>query len=138
MITMKNAKYILALIAVLFCGAIASSAQTKRVTVKFKPGTSEATYTNTVSGYGTVDFIVGGVKANQQMTATLTSSTGDKAILTVLRNGERIADDAAETTDWTGNIPADGAYTVRVGMTRNDARSTKGAVKFTLLIRVLN
>jgi len=134
---MRKAKYLFTLVAVLILGATAASAQTKTVHVKFAAGASEATYTNSVTGYAIVDFVLG-AKANQQLTATLVSSTGNKAILTVMQNGDRVAEGASETTEWTGRLPGDGSYTVRVGMMRNDARRTKGPVKFSLRIRITN
>jgi hypothetical protein len=133
----KTAGKILSVVFVLLLGAIAASAQTKTVNVRFAAGASEATYTNSVTGYGVVDFVLT-AWANQQLTATLVSSTGNKAILTVMQNDERVADDASETTDWTGRLPNNGKYTVRVLMMRNDARRTKTPVKFTLRIRITN
>ena len=134
---MTNARHIIGVLSIMVIGAIAGSAQTKTVNVKFAAGTSEATYSNTVTGYGVVDFVFS-AKENQQLTATLVSSSGNKAVLTVMKNGDRVADDASETTEWTGRLPSSGNFTVRVGMMRNDARRTKSAVKFTLRIRITN
>jgi len=122
-------------IYVLFPGTIANSAQTKKVNVKFAQGTSEATYTNSITGYGVVDFVFA-ARENQQLTATIVNSTANKAMFTVMQNEDRIADDAGEITDWSGRLPSTGNYTVRVYMMRNEARRTKTPVKFTLRIRI--
>lgn len=133
----KKETYIVAAVSLLLCTFIAASAQTKTVNVKFVRGTSEATYSNTITGYGVVDFVLS-ARANQQLTAALISSTNDKALFTVMQNGDRIAEDASETTSWTGILPNSGRYTVRVLMMRNDARRTKTPVKFRLRISITN
>ncbi len=114
---------------------VSANSQTKTINVKFKPGTSEATYTNSVSGYGVADFVFS-ARAGQRLTATLVSSTGNKAILTVMKNGLMVADDASQVTEWSGDLRENGRHVVRVGMMRADARRTKGAVRFTLRIRI--
>ena len=122
-------------IYILFLGTIANSAQTKKVNVKFAQGASEATYTNSITGYGVVDFVFA-ARENQQLTATVVNSTANKAMFTVMQNEDRVADDAGEITDWSGRLPSTGNYTVRVYMMRNEARRTKTPVKFTLRIRI--
>lgn len=123
-------------IALLFVAATATAySQTKTINVRFKPGASEATYSNSVTGYGVADFVFS-AKAGQNLTATLVSSTGNKAILTVMKNGLMVADDASQVTEWSGDLSSGGRHVIRVGMMRADARRTKGAVRFTLRIRI--
>lgn len=130
-------KFVGPLFVVLIFVAATSAAysQTKTINVRFKPGASEATFSNSVTGYGVADFVFN-AKAGQNLTVTLISSTGNKAILTVLKNGLMVADDASQVTEWSGTLTSGGRHVVRVGMMRADARRTKGAVRFKLRIRI--
>jgi hypothetical protein len=131
------AKYILGFIWVVVLGAIVSSAQSKRVDIKFSPGTSSGTYANTLTGYGNVDFYVK-ASAGQEMSVKL-NSTKTFLYFVVLKDPESmeaVADGARETTEWSGKLPADSTYIVRVYLVRAEARRSKRAVKFTLDIGV--
>jgi hypothetical protein len=109
----------------------------KTVTVKFPTGATEASYTDSFSGYGYIDYVFD-AKANQNLTAEITKADGNKATLTVMRNGNPVETDALQVQGWTGILPDTGRYTIRVGQTRNDARNGDKPVKFSILIRIVN
>jgi hypothetical protein len=113
------------------------AADTKTVTVKFPTGATSASYTDSFSGYGTIDYKFD-AKAGQNLTAEITSSDQNKAVLTVTRNGVAVDDDSSMVQGWTGVLPASGTYVVRVGQMREDARSGNTPVKFGLRIRIVD
>ena len=53
-----------------------------------------------------------------------------------LNSMEAVADDARETTGWSGRLPDDGTYIVRVYLVRAEARLNKRPVRFKLDIGV--
>jgi len=110
---------------------------TKTVTVRFPTGATEASYTDSFSGYGYIDYVFD-AKANQNLTAEITKADGNKATLTVMRNGDAVETDASQVQGWTGILPDTGRYTIRVGQMRNDARNSDKPVKFSILIRIVN
>jgi len=112
-----------------------SEGSSKTVTVRFPTGATEASYTDSFSGYGYVDYVFD-AKANQSMTAEITKADGNKAILSVMKDGGPVETDASQVQGWTGTLPENGRYTVRVGQMRNDARSDDKPVKFSLLISI--
>ena len=77
-------------------------------------------------------------KANQKMTVEITKADGNRAILTVMKNGNPVEIDASQVQGWTGFLPENGRYTVRVGQMRNDARKDDKPVKFSLLISIVD
>jgi hypothetical protein len=110
---------------------------TKTVTVRFPSGATSASYTDSFSGYGTIDYKFD-AKAGQSLTAEITSSDQNKAILTVMRNGVAVDDDSSMVQGWTGLLPSSGTYVIRVGQMRNDARNGNTPVKFGLKIRIVD
>lgn len=116
---------------------IPDTAETKTVTVRFPTGATQASYTDSFSGYGTIDYKFD-AKAGQNLTAEITSSDQDKAVLTVTRNGVAVDDDSSMVRGWTGVLPASGTYVIRVGQMREDARSGDTPVKFGLRIRIVD
>jgi len=130
-------KLVLGVAVILLVGVTATIAQTKRIDVKFRKGTSSGTYSNTVTGYGSADFYVN-AKGGQEMSAKLTSANKSLYFL-VIRDPASpvaIADDARDAINWTGELPDDGTYIVRVFLVRAEARRNKTPVKFTLRIGV--
>jgi hypothetical protein len=109
----------------------------KVVQVRFPTGATEASYTDSFAGYAYVDYNFD-ARADQNLTAEITQSDGDKAIMTVMRNGDPIESDASMVQGWTGILPENGRYTIRVGQMRNDARTGDEAVKFSLTIRIVD
>ncbi|PYT00274.1 MAG: hypothetical protein DMF63_06785 [Acidobacteria bacterium] len=107
----------------------------KTVTVKFPTGATQASYTDSFSGYGYIDYIFD-AKADQNLTAEITKADGNKAMLSVMRNGDSVETDSSEVQGWTGVLPANGRYIIRVGQMRDDARTDNKPVKFSLLISI--
>ncbi len=130
-------KIVLVFFAIVLVGVSATFAQTKRINVKFAKGASSGTYSNTVTGYGSADFYVN-AKGGQKMSAKLTSSNRFLYFLVIRdpKNPEAIADDARDATNWTGELPEDGNYIVRVFLVRAEARRNKTPVRFSLRIGV--
>lgn len=123
------------IVAVGLLSSVSALAQTKTVKVKFKPGATGGTYKNSVTGYGTVDFVVT-ANAGQTMSAKLTSSN-QSLYFYVRKSGanEAISERARDAIDWSGQLPDTGEYVVRVYLYRNAARQAK-AVPFTLRIEI--
>lgn len=125
---------VLALVAGLTAPALAQDAvRTERV--YFARGTSSAALAGTLRGDATVDYVVG-AREGQTMTVSLRASNAS-AYFNVLppgSEGEAI-DGAANTTRWSGVLPASGDFKVRVYLMRNAARRGETA-NYTLNIGV--
>ena len=107
------------------------------MTVRFPTGATEASYTDSFSGYGYIDYVFD-ARANQNLTAEITKADRNKAIMSVMRNGNPVEMDASQVQGWTGMLPENGRYTIRVGQMRNDARNGDKPVKFSILIRIVD
>jgi hypothetical protein len=105
--------------------------------VRFPAGATEASYTDSFSGYGVVDYKFD-ARADQHLTTEITQSDADKAVLTVLRNGTAVENDASMVQGWTGLLPANGSYVIRVGQMRSAARRGEAPVKFSLRIEIVD
>jgi len=106
---------------------------TKRM--QFARGASSATMKGALKGDETHDYVLG-AKAGQNMHVTLkTSSTS--AYFNVLPPGSDAALFIGSTSgnDWTGALPVDGDYTVRVYLMRSAARRNAKAT-YTLAVGV--
>lgn len=130
-------KLLLSFVVIVLVGVSAMFAQTKRINVKFRIGTTSGTFSNSVSGYGSADFYVT-AKGGQEMSAKLTSANKFLYFLIIRdpANPEAIADDARDAVNWSGELPEDGTYIVRVFLVRAEARRNKTPVKFNLRIGV--
>jgi len=130
-------KFVFGFAVIFLVSVSATFAQTRRINVKFRKGTTSGTYANTVTGYRSADFYVS-AKGGQEMSAKLTSSNRFLYFLVIHdpKNAEAIADDARDATNWTGELPEDGNYIVRVFLVRAEARRNKTPVKFSLRIGV--
>lgn len=127
---LRTSAFFLSALFILLVSAGTTTAQGKKVNVNFKAGTSGATYSNTVSGNGSVDYIIK-AKGGQQMSVTLTSPNSSLYFAaTKAGSVEAIADAARDATTWSGTLPDDGTYVVRVYLFRNAARTTKRPVSF--------
>jgi len=134
---MKNLAVLICTLAIVLSAMPSVSAQTKKVNVNFKPGTSGGDYNNTVTGYGAVDFYLK-AKAGQTMSVKLTSPNTFLYfnVLSGSGNGEAIADNAREVTEWSGQLPADGTYVIRVYLVRAEARRNKRPVGFSVRLDI--
>lgn len=126
----------LSVMFLLLISAADAAAQNKKFTVSFKAGTTGATYSNTVSGYRSVDFYVK-ARAGQQMSVKLDSANTSLYFM-VIKTGvaESIADDARDATEWAGELPDNATYIVRVYLFRNAARTNKRPVSFKVRLDV--
>ncbi|MEP0871495.1 SH3 domain-containing protein [Trichocoleus desertorum AS-A10] len=98
--------------------------------VSFAPGTSAATVNGSVRGYETRDYLLN-ARAGQRMTVDLRSNTTFMQVAVLSPQGETLY----VGTNWTGNLPSNGDYLVRVGLVRAEARRD-GAGGFKLNIGV--
>lgn len=114
-------------------GALAEDIRQERVS--FKSGASSATMTGSLKGYETVDYVLG-AKAGQSMSVTLKTSN-ESNYFNVLPPGSETALFVGSSggSEWTGTLPADGDYAVRVYLMRNAARRNETA-KYTLTVGI--
>jgi len=108
--------------------AMPAPAQTIKVQrISFTAGTSSATVKGTITGAQIVDYKLG-AKAGQTMSITLKTSNGSN-YFNVLPPGSETALFVGSTSgdQWTGALPADGEYTVRVYLMRSAARRNEKA-----------
>jgi hypothetical protein len=107
--------------------------RTKRV--QFKKGADGATIENRIKGYESVDYLLG-AKAGQTMRVTLKTNNGAN-YFNVLPPGSNaaIAIGANLGNEWTGTLPVDGDYTVRIYLMRSAARRNETA-NYTLSVGI--
>ena len=103
--------------------------------VLFKEGAVTAVIKGRVKGYETVDYLLG-ASAGQTMQVALQTSNGAN-YFNVLAPGSdaAIAIGSNLGNQWTGTLPADGDYTVRVYLMRSAARRDQAA-NFTLTVGI--
>lgn len=134
---MNRARTLLLLVALAFAAQLDSSVaqEVRQERLSFKPGASSTVVDGSLKGYETVDYVLG-AKAGQTMTVTLkTASTS--TYFNVLPPGSEAALFTGSTSgsEWTGALPADGDYRVRVYMMRSAARRNEQA-KYTLKVSI--
>jgi uncharacterized protein YraI len=98
--------------------------------VSFAPGTSATTVNGSVRGYETRDYILN-ARAGQRMTADLRSNSTYMQVAVLSPQGETLY----VGTNWTGRLPSNGDYLVRVGLVRAEA-SREGAGGFQLTVGI--
>jgi len=103
--------------------------------VNFKPGTSSAVLSGAIKGDETVDYLLR-ARAGQTMQVALKTSNG-ASYFNVLPPGSEaaIAIGANLGNQWTGTLPKDGDYRIRVFLMRSAARRNETA-KYTLSVSV--
>lgn len=130
-------KKLLIVCSVGFClafSAIAMSAQGKQ-RVRFAAGASSATIKGVVRGYAYKDYLIG-ARAGQSIELKLTAAAGPTPIFSVFLPGGGDLEEAAQMSEFSGTLPANGDYIIRVGMMRADARRKGSASNFTLRISI--
>jgi hypothetical protein len=111
--------------------SIAADARTDEIVtwpIQFARGASSATVKGSLKGYRIVDYRLG-AKAGQTMSVKLTTSNGAN-YFNVLPPGskdEAIFIGSTGGGEWTGSLPADGEYTIRVYLMRSAARRNETA-----------
>lgn len=103
--------------------------------VQFKKGATTAAIKSRIKGYETVDYLLG-AKAGQIMLVTLQTNNGAN-YFNVLPPGSEAAIAIGSNLDnkWTGALPVDGDYTVRVYLMRSAARRNETA-NYTLSVGI--
>jgi hypothetical protein len=122
--------------ALLMAGAPVLADGIKTVPVHFKKGTSEAALKGQIVGDATIDYTLG-AKAGQQMSVTMQANNG-AAYFNVLppgSNDEAIFVGSTSGNEFSGELPEDGEYKVRVYLMRSAARRNEKA-DFTLDVSI--
>jgi hypothetical protein len=104
--------------------------------LQFAKGTSSAVVEGSLKGDKTIDYKMR-AKAGQTMSVVLKTSNGANYfnVLPPGSTGEAIFVGSSSGNDWTGQLPADGEYTVRVYLMRSAARRNEAA-NFTLTVGI--
>jgi hypothetical protein len=113
---MKNS---IALFVLVTAFTVSASAQTK-VNVHFARGANFTKLIGSVSGYKYVDYVVG-ARGGQTMSVKLASASS-YASFVIFDSAMDNVDGATEQTEWTGDLPSNGNYTIRVLLPRSAAR----------------
>lgn len=128
---------LLAALVVLAASSIATAADViVSKPLQFTKGTSSATVKDTIKGSRTIDYKVR-AKVGQTMNVVLKTSNGSN-YFNVLPPGSKdvaIFIGSTEGNEWTGALPADGEYTIRVYMMRSAARRNETA-NYTLTVGI--
>lgn len=103
--------------------------------IQFKKGAVTATIKGKIKGRETVDYLLG-AKAGQTMQVALQTNNGAN-YFNVLPPGSdaAIAIGSSLGNKWTGTLPVDGEYTVRVYLMRSAARRNEAA-SYTLTVGI--
>ena len=102
----------------------------------FAKGTSSATVKGSIKGDKTIDYKLR-AQAGQTMSATLKTSNGANYfnVLPPGSTGEAIFIGSTSGNEWTGQLAAEGEYTVRVYLMRSAARRNEAA-NYTLTVDI--
>jgi hypothetical protein len=119
----------------LVCPAPSGAQSPKVQRVSFKAGASSATLTGSIKGYESIDYVLG-ARAGQTMTVSLKTRHGAN-YFNVLPPGSDAAIAMGETlgNKWSGTLPVDGDYRIRVYLMRSAARRNETAT-FTLTVGI--
>jgi len=121
------AKFISAVLVVLFASAaLADDIRTERV--QFKPGATSAVIEHSITGYQTVDYVLG-AREGQSMNVSMATNNGAN-YFNILAPGEtEVAMFIGSTSgnQYEGILPESGDYTIRVYMMRSAARRNEVA-----------
>jgi hypothetical protein len=103
--------------------------------VSFTAGTSSATLDGSIAGDEMVDYVLG-ARRGQTMSVTLKTSN-DGNYFNVLPPGSQAAIAIGSTVghEWTGDLPADGDYTIRIYLMPSAARRNEKAT-YTLSVSI--
>ena len=96
--------------------------------IQFAKGASSATVKGSFKGGTTIDYKLR-AKAGQTMSVALKTSNGSNYfnVLPPGSNDVAIFVGSTDGNEWTGTLPADGEYTIRVYLMRNAARRNETA-----------
>lgn len=104
--------------------------------LRFAKGASSATVKGTLKGGQTIDYKVG-AKAGQSMTVSLKTTNGANYFNVLPPGSNDVAVFIGSTggNDWTGQLEADGTYTIRLYLMRSAARRNEVA-NYTLAVGI--
>lgn len=104
--------------------------------VQFKKGTSSATIEGSIKGGQTIDYTLR-ARAGQTMSVMLATKHGANYfnVLPPGSNDEALFVGSSAGNEWTGVLPADGEYKVRVYLMRSAARRNEAA-NYTLKVGI--
>lgn len=107
--------------------ALTQGRDIKTVPIRFRAGSSSATVSGSIKGYATVDYVL---RANggQAMSVAL-KSRSTSVYFNILPGENKDTGEAlnaeprpVEVTNWSGELPGDGEYIIRVYQVRATAR----------------
>jgi hypothetical protein len=119
----KRTGVIAVILALLFVTVAGQTGQTQRV--RFRYGRTTAVLRGAVVR-GTQNRYILGAKAGQTMIVHITSSEKN-AVFTILGPDATAlpgTEEGADATDWSGELPSSGDYSIWVGPTRGNANYT--------------
>lgn len=103
--------------------------------IQFKKGSVTATIKGNIKGYEAVDYLLG-AKSGQTMRVSLQTNSGANYFIVLPPESDAaIAMGEVLGNKWTGTLPADGDYRVRVYLMRSAARRNETA-NFTLTVGI--
>ncbi|MGB2816866.1 MAG: hypothetical protein WBC37_06560 [Burkholderiaceae bacterium] len=130
-------KEMLVACALVVAGPIAAAADSiASKPLQFAQGTSSATVKGSIKGDQAIDYKLR-AKAGQTMSVALKTSNASN-YFNVLPPGSKdvaIFIGSNEGNEWTGALPADGEYTIRLFLMRNAARRNETA-NYTLTVGI--
>ena len=133
----KALVHLIVVCAVLAAGSRVLAADSIEVRpLRFAKGASSTTVKGALTGDKTIDYRLR-AKAGQTMTVSLKTSNGANYFNVLPPGSKDVAIFVGSTSgnDWTGELAADGEYTVRVYLMRSAARRSETA-NFTLTVGV--
>lgn len=121
---------------VLLSFTVPSRADIQTAPVQFKKGASSTTIQGKIKGDQTIDYTLR-AKAGQTMSVTLKTGNGANYfnVLPPGSNDVAIFVGATGGNEWTGSLPADGEYKLRVYLMRSAARRNEKAT-YTLTVGI--
>jgi len=130
---MKSLLMFTAIGVFLALSSIEISAQAKQ-RVRFAAGESSASVKGVVRGYAYRDYIVA-ARSGPSIDLDLKASTM-ATVLSVFTPGGSNLVEAAQGDQFSGTLPSNGDYVIRVGMMRSAARRKGSVSSFTLRISI--
>jgi len=135
---MKSFRMLLAAVTSLFLmlSSLARADGIETRAVQFAKGKSSATIKGTIRGDQTIDYTLR-AKAGQTMSVKLATSKGANYfnVLPPGSNDEALFVGSSGGNEWTGTLPADGEYKLRVYLMRSAARRNEAA-NYTLTVGI--
>jgi len=132
---MKIKRLLLSLVVAASFGLFASAALGQaRVVVHFAKGRHDASAKGSIRGYTYVDYVLG-AKAGQHMIVEL-SSIPDKAQFVVRDPDNENVEYGTGVAEWAADLEKSGSYTVRVLMSRAEARRKGAASSFVITFTI--